>query len=673
MADVFVSYARADQRKARIVAERLAASGFSVWWDTELLPHTRFAAVIEDQIRAAQAVLVIWSQAAAISPWVNSEAELGRTAGKLIQVSIDGSAIPLPFNQYQIADLKHWRGSPTDPQWCKVLASIAYFTNAKATEFPRRAPTFTKTKNGAAKFRISSVARNWGLLASGTLAIAAGAAFLSNYQSHAARGSRIAVQPFRIIGTSSGPTDFAAGLSDSLQNLLTEDQLQTLSAAEAATLTGNDLAARSKSLGVGLMFTGTVKAKGADLDVTMRLDDPAQELTLWTADLSGPATKPDQLQARVGALTLAVLDCSAQALAPNVRIGDHALQAFLHACELSQTAAHGLAGGKLTYAMLDAMREAARAAPDFAAAHSVLAKHLAFVAAYQLLDHVEPLRDEAKSEAQRALQLNPKDPDGFVASGLLAPPLDFAARERLFRQALAFNPAWPHANGFLANVMTDTGRLEDAVGLYERAAAVNQQSNDWAIEAVGGLIRIGNTAQADRELSKLFELWPNDSENLSYQLESLIAQKRWADAVKLLDRARDYPNDFSNSWTADWRKLLSALQSNNPIERESLRKSLLATTNGNSLQAIRGLTMLGFVSDAFSVAQRQMPVDTTQEDSAGFLFDPEFAALRSDPRFMALAARFNLVDYWKRTGKWPDFCRDPGLQFSCKQEANKLH
>src|SRR5215469_8145643 len=128
MADVFVSYARGDQHKAELIAKRLSEAGFTVWWDTDLLPHNSFSTVIEEEIRTARAVLVIWSSTACQSQWVRAEAELGRGEGKLIQVFIDDSPIPLPFNQYQAADLRRWRGNAAAPQWRKVLASVGHFT-----------------------------------------------------------------------------------------------------------------------------------------------------------------------------------------------------------------------------------------------------------------------------------------------------------------------------------------------------------------------------------------------------------------------------------------------------------------------------------------------------------------------------------------------------------------
>jgi hypothetical protein len=39
---------------------------------------------------------------------------------------------------------------------------------------------------------------------------------------------------------------------------------------------------------------------------------------------------------------------------------------------------------------------------------------------------------------------------------------------------------------------------------------------------------------------------------------------------------------------------------------------------------------------------------------------------------MTIAKRVGLVDYWRSSGRWPDFCSDPGLKYDCKAEAAKL-
>ncbi len=52
-----------------------------------------------------------------------------------------------------------------------------------------------------------------------------------------------------------------------------------------------------------------------------------------------------------------------------------------------------------------------------------------------------------------------------------------------------------------------------------------------------------------------------------------------------------------------------------------------------------------------------------------YLFYPRMRVLRADPRFMPLAARLGLVDYWLDAGQWPDFCTTEELPYDCKEAA----
>ena len=124
MADVFISYARADQAVARRLACALEAAGLDLWWDADLPAHRAYSEVIERNLADAKAVVVLWSKAAAASEWVRAEADFARGAGKLAQAQIDKSLPPMPFNQTQCADLEGWRGSPKHPGWAKLEASI---------------------------------------------------------------------------------------------------------------------------------------------------------------------------------------------------------------------------------------------------------------------------------------------------------------------------------------------------------------------------------------------------------------------------------------------------------------------------------------------------------------------------------------------------------------------
>ncbi|HKR25632.1 MAG TPA: toll/interleukin-1 receptor domain-containing protein, partial [Allosphingosinicella sp.] len=137
MVDVFISYARADQAAVRRLAEAVKREGYAIWWDDELPPHRSYSDVITEQIGAARAAIVVWSESAAASEWVRAEADVARNQKKLIQTSLDGRQPPMPFNQIQFAQIGDWRGEDDHPGWRKVKESLAALAGEAArTAYP---------------------------------------------------------------------------------------------------------------------------------------------------------------------------------------------------------------------------------------------------------------------------------------------------------------------------------------------------------------------------------------------------------------------------------------------------------------------------------------------------------------------------------------------------------
>jgi adenylate cyclase len=125
MTAAFVSYARSDEVHAKRVAEGLRNEGYEVWRDDEIPPHRAYTDVIEERLKAARAVVVLWSAEAGKSQWVRAEAEAARSAGTLVQATLDGAFPPMPFNQIQCADLTDWRDGRESRGWAKLIESVA--------------------------------------------------------------------------------------------------------------------------------------------------------------------------------------------------------------------------------------------------------------------------------------------------------------------------------------------------------------------------------------------------------------------------------------------------------------------------------------------------------------------------------------------------------------------
>ena len=134
MSEVFVSYARPDEPQAKRVAEALRRLGYDAWRDDELPAHRAYAEVIEERLKSAKAVVVLWSANAAKSQWVRAEADAARSAKTLVQAVLDGDIPPLPFNQIQCADLREWEGDPNASGWKKLVASVAALAGTRVPE-----------------------------------------------------------------------------------------------------------------------------------------------------------------------------------------------------------------------------------------------------------------------------------------------------------------------------------------------------------------------------------------------------------------------------------------------------------------------------------------------------------------------------------------------------------
>jgi formylglycine-generating enzyme required for sulfatase activity len=101
VADIFISYSKQQPQPSRDVAAYLESEGYSVWWDTNLTSGERFGVVIDRELDAAKAVIVIWTAGSVSSDWVISEAQHAARQEKLIPLrtnDLDIWRIPKPYS-----------------------------------------------------------------------------------------------------------------------------------------------------------------------------------------------------------------------------------------------------------------------------------------------------------------------------------------------------------------------------------------------------------------------------------------------------------------------------------------------------------------------------------------------------------------------------------------------
>ena len=89
--DVFISYSSKDEASAIALEKGLRTAGKQVWRDkTRLEAGEHVGSAIPKALRAAEAVVVIWSKDAAASSWVRWEAGYAAAVGKLACLHVNG-------------------------------------------------------------------------------------------------------------------------------------------------------------------------------------------------------------------------------------------------------------------------------------------------------------------------------------------------------------------------------------------------------------------------------------------------------------------------------------------------------------------------------------------------------------------------------------------------------
>jgi hypothetical protein len=126
MADVFISYKRAERRRVQQIFDLLRAQGFDVWFDArlDLGRGEGFDTEIDREVTSAACVIVCWTPEAVKSIYVKAEAKKGLEREVLVPVLLEPCTLPVPFNAVDAADFHGWSGEDKDERWVALQAKI---------------------------------------------------------------------------------------------------------------------------------------------------------------------------------------------------------------------------------------------------------------------------------------------------------------------------------------------------------------------------------------------------------------------------------------------------------------------------------------------------------------------------------------------------------------------
>jgi len=439
MSHVFISYARADEAAAKMIADSLREDGFEVWRDDELPAHRPYAEVIEERVQGARAVVALWSSQAAKSQWVRAEADTARSARTLVQASLDGTVPPMPFNQIQCADLKGWDGDRSAAGWRKLAASVVELAGPET--------------NGAPAERKST------------------------------RAVSICVLPFQNMSGDPEQEYFSDGISEDITTDLSKvSALEVISRNTAFTFKGQsvNVSQMARKLGVTHVVEGSVRKVGNQVRITAQLIDGRSGGHVWAdrfdRDLTDIFTIQDEIsRAIVRALKLKLLPEEKKAIEHRETQNPEAYNLYLLARQYWLTG--NIGDLRREERVMRICSRAVEIDPYYARAWALLGlaqSNLRYVFRCEV--------DDGYAAAHAALTIDPAIAEAHLPMvRRLEDRLRYAEADAAMETALQLGPESWEVSKEGARVYMRQRRLADAAALLEKAVALMESDvHGWA-------------------------------------------------------------------------------------------------------------------------------------------------------------------------------------------------
>ncbi|HEU4956052.1 MAG TPA: TIR domain-containing protein [Sphingomicrobium sp.] len=507
MAEVFISYARANEDVARRVASGLKASGFEAWWDDQLPTHRAYTDIIEQRLRSAAAVVVLWSKDAAQSQWVRAEADFARTENKLVQAQLDGTLPPMPFNQIQCADLTSWRGNRKHRGWTKLVDGVTAVVSGASPQATEPAPVKSRLRMD----RRSAMAAMAMLL----LLVVAAIFFLPRMiGSSNDKPPRVAVLPFKNIGGSD--EGLVAGIWEDTRHALSRNpQLVVLGPNTSKEIAEMGSAAARKA--ADYLVEASVRTSTGRVRINTSLVRSKDGAQIWSQTFDRKLDDVFALQSEIAQLIEGRIR-GRLARGGGVKPENIATTGEVYA--LYSDARRKIRDREVARYIeaMDQLKRVVAMDPNFAPGWATLSVATAFGinqdaaarAAAQGQKTATPAsaRDDSKlaeSYARRAIALAPNLAAGYAALGFALEGKGPTAQSAL-RKAIALDPSDVEATNWLAASLDPEEQYSEKLALFSKILEIEPLWWPAILNRLAMYLDAGNFAEGERERQRLERL-----------------------------------------------------------------------------------------------------------------------------------------------------------------------
>ncbi|MDB5722148.1 MAG: hypothetical protein JWP15_2766, partial [Alphaproteobacteria bacterium] len=392
---------------------------------------------------------------------------------------------------------------------------------------------------------------------------------------------------------------------------------------------------------------------------------------LWSASVDSPLNALVDLRQQLAVRTADVLLCALHGTRVNGdRLDTATLRLFLTFCENDHD--------EHDSRQLDVIRQVTARAPDFAAGWADLAVTEAYLgqpgseSGFRDFPAKAAFRAASRDHLLRARAMDPALSGTYFAEALLViDPQQWSRRLAIIDRGIIVT-----SDASLYDLRSDdlgrVGRLNEAVDSARNAVELDPLSPAHRRTLAGWLAYSGRIEAANLVIREMERTWPGSEVSRAARFNFDLRFGNARHALAMLD---DGDNDRLSPQARDLDRLfLRARIDSSAANIQSVLGAIgpgLPDASPISYLQLQALGYFGQIDKAYALLNA--PAFRARLLAApDILFRTQMRSIVRDPRFLPLSRRMGLLDYWRRTGQWPDFCAEPGLPYDCRAEAARL-
>ncbi len=459
MADVFVSYARSDRARVAPLVAVIEAQGWSVWWDPEINAGQEFDRHIAAELKAAAAVLVVWTPVSVASRWVRGEAREGADRGILVPVRFERVVLPIDVRALHTTDFDDWGEDPDSPLAQEVLRALRATINREVASPPE--PLAAPAASASAPARVAT---------------------------HVATHVAICVLPFANMSGDPEQAYFSDGITEDIITELSRWRMLAVRSRSASFRyrgAAVDMKQVARELNVRFIVEGSVRRMGARIRINAQLIDVETGSHIWGEKFDRDMTElfavQDQLvQTIVSTLVGRVQQSDAQRARRNPSASLAAYECVLKGNALSWDDPDGLNEATRWF------EKAIEIDPGYGHAHALLAA-ICWTKWQDDLGTSDATLQEGIVLAKRAVELDENESACFSSLGqghLLRGSFDLAVQN--LQRAVEINPNNQWSTADMGTILLAAGKTEEALTWLKRAREIDPYFDEpWYWRSVG--------------------------------------------------------------------------------------------------------------------------------------------------------------------------------------------